>query len=241
VSGQLEIRGSLMVRGSADCLSGAGADTLVKALGEGCPKSYNTIIATAKPIQVLTAGAVGAAWDEMDILDDLAAIEFLMVRTQSPFRLRIGADEAVLVGTGGTFPTSFAGGETLDLSFVTPGSATVAVSVAFLAGDQTAAQCAARINAACALAGLATPRATVRSDGQLEVRGLGTGEDATVTVTGGTGAGTLGLSGSASGAGADVDVQGLFINEFPRSASPARLQVSGQGSITIVAGGRETM
>lgn len=244
MSGSLQLQGSLIVKGNCDCGSGSGSgDTLVKSLGDGCAKSYTTVLATAKPIQIQTAGLVGSHWDDLDILSDLAAIEFLFVRTSAPMRIRIGADEPLLAGTGATFPTGFAGGETLLLSFVDPENGTTAVTTTFDAADQTAAACAARINAACALAGLATPRATVASSGQLEVRGLGTGVDASVAVTGGTGASVLGFAGtpSAQGAGSDVDVQGLFINEFPRSVSPARVQVSGVGSISVVAGGRETV
>ena len=41
------------------------------------------------------------------------------------------------------------------------------------------------------------------------------------------------------GAGADVPVQGDVLIEFPRDTdSPARIQVSGQGTISVLAGGR---
>lgn len=54
-----------------------------------------------------------------------------------------------LLGVGGTFPTGFTGGQAF--SFKIDG---VTVSGTFLVGDQTAAQCAARMNAAAMLAGL---------------------------------------------------------------------------------------
>lgn len=238
----LALKGTLEVGGGACVSSCANGDRSVKSLALRCAtgQQFQSAVETAEPIRIATPGAAGAAFVDLQLLGDLIAIEFLYVRVDNPIVLRVGANEAVLRGVAGVFPTLFAGGETLSISF-----AGAVVSVTFLAGDQTAAQCAARINAACALAGLATPRATVNAaTGQIEIRGLLTGSTQTVTITAGTGATTLGLpvGASAAGAGADVPVWGTFLAEFGVAGSPpvppARVQFSGNAGITAVAAGR---
>ena len=57
------------------------------------------------------------------------------------------ADVARVEGSGGTFPTGFAGGETLELAV----DGAASFTTTFTAGAQTAAQAAAEINAAAAL------------------------------------------------------------------------------------------
>jgi len=240
--------GSLLLRGSldvgSDCggcgggggCAGGGTDRTVRALGLRCPGSayYQSVVATGAPIRVQTVGVLGAEFVDLDLLADLIGVEFLYVKSDAPIALRLDAAAARVVGSGGTFPTGFVGGETL--TFLV---GLVPVSVTFLAGDQTAAQVVARINAACALAGLPTPRASV-SGTQIAIDGLLTGPQSTVSVTGGTGAATLGLAGaSAVGSGQDVEINGSFLAEFrsyPDSVS--RVQVSGQASLSIVAAGR---
>lgn len=233
----LNLAGSLEVGGDcAAACSGAGDRTIRRLALRCCPALYQSVVDTPVPLQIITPGLPGAAFVDLDVLDSLAAIEFLYARTNSKFCLRIGAAEAVLTGVGATFPTGFLGGETLLLTIDA-----VPVTVTFLVGDQTAAACVARINADCALAGLPTPRATVTTSGQIAIRGTQTGTSAVVSVTGGTGAVALGFPGtpSANGAGADVFVYGTLLQEFPSFPdAPTRIQVSGQGSISVVAAGR---
>lgn len=233
MAASLELSGTILVGGD-DCSCAGSGDQTVKSLGGGCPVGYSAIVTTAKPITIATPGAPGAVFVDLPLLETLTAIEFLFVRSSAEVVVRIDAAPAEVVGVGGTFPTGFSGGETLTLEIDG-----VAVSVAFLVGDQTAADVVARINAAAALAGLATPRARVEG-GQVAIDGVLTGSDAEIEVTGGTGAATLGLAGlSGRGAGADVRVLGTLLSEFPRTAAaPARVQVSGTGTLTIVAGGR---
>lgn len=220
---------------------GTSGDVCSNVLALRCsPMNYQGAVATRSALQVQTPGVPGSSFVDLDVLGDLTGIELLYVKTDAPFVLRIGAAEPVITGSGGTFPTLFAGGETLVVEFDG-----LSVTTTFLVGDQTAAQCVARINAACALAGLATPRAAVTTSGQIEITGVGTGADSTLDVTGGTGAATLGLAAaSAIGAGADVPVYGTFLAEFGVAggvpAVPERVQFSGSGRLTLTAAGRTT-
>jgi hypothetical protein len=242
VTDSLTLKGTLEVGGGACASSCGSADRSLRSLALRCSTGqvFQTLVETAAPIRIATAGAVGASFVDLDLLGDLTSIEFLYMRSDAPILVRIGAAEPVLTGSAGTFPTLFAGGETLNLNFNG-----VAVSVAFLVTDQTAVQCAARINAACALAGLATPRASVLTTGQIQILGLGTGAASTLDVTGGTGAATLGFAGTPSdtGEGADVPLHGTLLIEFPQAGTtspppPSRVQVSGVAGIQIVAAGR---
>jgi len=240
MSASLNLQGSLEVGGDCSAACSGSGDRTVRRLSLRCsPGIYQSVVDTPVPLQINTPGLPGASFVDLDVLDALTAIEFLYARTNSKFYLRIGADEALLVGVGGTFPTGFVGGETLLLTIDT-----VPVTVTFLAGDQTAAQCVARINAACALAGLATPRASLTASLQIQIRGTATGTAAQVSEGGGTGAATLGFPGSptASGKGADVGVYGTLLQEFPVFPdAPTRIQVSGQGTIAVVAAGRSSV
>lgn len=237
IKGTLEIGGGVCV---SACSSG-DRSTYSLALRCATGQQYQSAVATAEPIRIATPGVAGAAFVDLALLQQLLAIELLYVRSDQPIVMRIAADEPSITGSGGVFPTLFAGGETLLLDV--DGSP---LTVTFLVGDQTAAQCVARINAAFALAGYPTPRASVTTSGQIQIDGIGTGAASTLEVTGGTGAAQLGLSGlSAIGAGADVPVWGTYLTEFGVSGSipavPARIQFSGVANITVVAAGRTTL
>ena len=236
----LTLQGSLEIGGDcAAACSGAG-DRTIRRLALRCsPGFYQSIVDTPVPLVVQTTGLPGAQFVNLDVLDAIPAIEFLYAKCNAPLVLRIGADEAVLTGVAGTFPTLFAGGETLDLTLDG-----VSVPVVFALTDQTAAQVAARINAVCAYVGLPTPRATVTTGGQVAIRGLVTGATATASIIGSAGAATIGFAGSpvAHGAGADVPFMGTFLTEFPvYPNAPRRIQVSGQASLSIVAAGRTSI
>lgn len=237
--GAIQISGALIASDSCGgCGSGVGGDQATFYIGDrcGCTLHFESVISTQQPLQVLTSGLPGAEFVDLDVLDGFTRIELLALRTSAKLVLRIGAAEARVVGVGGTFPTGFGGGETLQVDFDGLGT----ITVAFDAADQTAAQCAARINAAAALAGLPTPRATVATSGQLALEGVETGVDGSVQIIGGSGLATLGFStGTTAGAGADIPIDGESILRFPRDTSaPARVQVSGQGTISLMAGGR---
>lgn len=100
---------------------------------------------------------------------------------------------AGVLGVAGTFPTLFAGGETLDLEI--DGQA---FTTTFAAGDQSNVQVAAAINAAATAAGVPGTPASVLS-GEIQILGNVATSVGEVVVVGGTGASTLGLSGSGVG------------------------------------------
>lgn len=241
--GSLTLKGSLEV-GDFACAIGCPPSALTDrhvltlSLKDCLKKFFVSIVETPVPIQIATVGAVGAAFDDLSLLDEIGTIELLFLRTSAPVVARIGAGPAILVGTGGTFPTGFSGGETFTLTI--DGTA---ISVTFTAGASTAQDVANEINAAAALAGVATPRATVAASGQLSINSILTGTQGTVVVTGGTGAGTIGYAGtpSAVGTGEDVPVDGIFLVEFGREgatpAPPQRVQLSGQANVTVLAAG----
>lgn len=241
----LTLNGTLSAGGNCGVSIGCGAsgDTNVKTLALRCPgQPFQGAVETISPIALATVGPAGLNFIDLDLLDTLTAIEFLYAKSDQPIVLRIGADVAKLLGVGGVFPTGFVGGETLALLFDA-----LPVLVTFLAGDQTALQVAARINAACALAGLPTPRASVQSTGQLEIDGIATGSAAALSETGGSAAAVLGFPGTpvAHGAGADVPLYGTLLQEFGIAGQaappvPKRIQFSGIANLTIVAAGKTT-
>lgn len=241
----ISVKGSLVV-GGGTCVSdgcGGGGDQSVKSISLRCAagQQFQSAIETASTISLSTPGLVGSVFVDLDLFNALTGIELLYVRADRPILVRIGADAARVLGVGGLFPTLFVGGETLLLTLDG-----VPVSVAFQVGDQTATQCVARINAACALAGLPTPRASVLTSGQIQIEGTLTGYQGTVAVTGGTGATQLGLAGlSDVGAGADVPLWGTLLQEFGVAGQtqpplPRRVQFSGLASLNIVAAGSTT-
>jgi hypothetical protein len=239
--GEVAINGSIVVTDACSnaCSSGVGGDTITKSLGDpcGCSDHFQSVVSTGQALVIQTTGLPGAEFVDLDILSDLIRIEFLYLRSASELVIRIGAAPAIVLGVGGTFPTTFAGGETLLLNI--DGTA---FTVTFLAADQSAAQVAARINAEAALAGLATPRATVATSGQLQIDSVLTGAEGSVEVVGGTGAATLGfVVGTTLGSGSDLPLLGEALWDFPRNTNaPARIQVSGQSTLSVLAGGRTT-
>lgn len=195
--------------------------------------SFEAVVSTDVAVAVTTSGAVGAAWVDVPTTTVLEAIELLYIRTTQLMRLRIGADVASLVSTGLTLPLG--GGETL----ITQVDGQAAVTTTFTAAA-TAQQVANEINAACALLGQ-DPIASVNTSGALVLNGELTGSQGSVVVTGGTGQAALGFAAAANddaeGEGQDVDVYGLFLAEFGRTAAPGRIQISGSGSVEVLAAG----
>jgi len=116
---------------------------------------------------------------------------------------------------GAAYPTGFAGAETLD--FEVDGTA---IAVVFVAGDQTITQVINRINAACALAGFATPVAKVNA-GQLRLESPTTGTSSSIEIVGGTGRATLGLPAPATINTGANSTPGTSPVELRRPANPA--------------------
>jgi hypothetical protein len=230
---QVTLQGAIAV-GGGNCGCSGGSSSKVQGLGFACnAATYAAIVSTDCALAVATVGAIGQNWRDLPALEGLSVIQLLMVKGSSPFRLRLGADVAKLVGTGGTFPTSFAGSETF--AFEADG---VLVSVVFTSGAQTAAQVALQINQAALAAGLDYLPASVLTSGQLQLAGKATGVQGSIDIT--TANATIGFASAtalAVGAGADVDSQGLFLNQFESSSAPARVQISGNVSIEVFAAG----
>lgn len=232
---QVEVSGQITVGGTCEpCASG---NSKMQGLGLRCASQwFQTVVSTDAPYPVQTAGAVGDSWIDVPTTDALDSVELLMVRSDAPMRLRIGAGPAALLGVAATFPTGFVGGETLGVDLDG-----VSIAVVFTVGAQTAQQVANQINAAAALAGLSYQPASVVG-GQVQIAGQATGVQGAVAVTGGTAQAALGYGGgndSATGEGSDVDILGLFLVEFGRSlpTAPERVQLSGIGRIEVFAAG----
>lgn len=231
---QLTLNGQIIVGGPNGCGCGDVSSQKVLGLGFACATAiYQAIAGTECAVAIATAGAPGDVFQELPATSPIGGFQLLALKTNAPVVLRIGADEAELLGSGGTFPTLFAGGETF--AFSVDGHA---VAVTFQAGDQTAQQCINRINAAAALAGLTFLPAFLQSNGQVGLRGAATGAAGVVDIT--TANATVGFPSAAAlaeGAGADLPVQGVVLLQFPANDPPARIQISGSAQIEILAGG----
>lgn len=236
--------GSLTIQADT-AVTGQGQDSRQLTLGPGFSNTgqrmYEETVTQAP--QIATQGNPGDAFEDLSATDGLSEINLLMVRCSQQTVLRLNALPAVTQAVAGAFPTGFGGGESVTVTIDG-----VAVVTSFLIADQSALQCAARMNAAAALAGLATPRFTV-VNGQLRVEGVatavGSGGIGQIAVTAGAPATTLGLAAAASptvqnAQGQDVTVDGLFLSEFPTTGSRklTKVQVSGTATLDVVAAGR---
>jgi hypothetical protein len=243
MSKRITATGSLIVTNDVS-VSGQGQDTRQIALGPVGGDGVKYCDDAGGPSQTIaTSGNPGDNFEALDAAAGLSEIQMLFIRASAETVLRLYAIPAVLQALAGTFPTGFGGGESVTITI--DGTAVV---VGFLNGDQTAAQCAARINAACALAGLATPRATV-VNGQLRIEGVATKVGSSgvgqIVVTAGAPATTLGIAAAAAptntnAQGQDTTINGLYLAEFQRTGSRVltKAQVSGQATLDVVAAGR---
>jgi len=230
--------GTLTVQDST-CSSGAGQTSRDLSLGRGgdaCSGSKSVAASVCSQVSIDTQDFI-----DVDALDALSEILVLFMRSSADVTLRLYALPASAQAVAGTFPTAFAGGETLITTIDG-----VAVTTTFDVADQSAAQCAARINAAFALAGYVSPLASV-VNGQIKIIGVATKVGAAGVGElsfAGTGAATLGLSAGANptiaqAQGQDTDVSGLYLAEYPvSSGAPTKVQISGSATVDIVAGGR---
>lgn len=239
----LVLNGYLQASGDGcGCSAPSGQDVATRKLGLRCsPAYYQSIIETPVPIRVSTAGLPGAEFVEVDALAGFVGIEFLQVRSDGgPMVLCIDAGPAELTSGAMTLPTGFVGGETMTVAI----DGGTPVVVTFQAGDQSLAQVVARINAAFALAGLPTPRCVAVGTTQIKLLGIRCGIDpaapanASVVVSA-TPAAIPFPTTSAYATGAHIPIQGLFVAEFPPYPNaPKRVEVSGQGTLSILAAGR---
>lgn len=233
----IDLSGALNITPDA-CGCGSTGQT-VKQVGlgaPGCCSSQQYQASVCEGVE-LDTGVPGTTFVDLHCLDALTTIYLLYLRCSQAIKLRLYAVAASAIGVGATYPTGFAGGETLITTIDG-----VAVTTTFLVGDQTLAQVVARVNAAMALAGIATPRAS-ESGGQLRIDGVATavnGAVGTLSFTG-TGVATLGMDVATivAAQGQDIDVNGLCVIEFPRTGNvaPTAAQISGTATVDVVAAG----
>ncbi len=233
----LTLSGQILVGGPGCGCSGSDLSQKLVGLGFACSgQIYQAIGGTDCAVPIATAGAVGDVFQELPNVSSIGGFQLLALKTSAKVMLRIGAAPAELLGSGGTFPTLFSGGQTFAFDVDS-----VSVPVVFQAGDQTAAQVVSRINQAAIAAGLTFLPAFVQTNGQVGLRGTRTGLTGFVDVT--TANATVGFpssvapAGYASGEGSDVLVNGLTLMQFDPSSPPERIQISGSAQIEVLAAG----
>jgi hypothetical protein len=241
----LVLNGYLQASGDGCGCAGPGQDTATRKLALRCsPAYYQTIIETPTPIRVNTPGLPGDSFVELDVLANLLGIEFLQLRTEGgPFVLCIDAGPAELTSGPLTLPTGFVGGEILSVTF----DSLTTINVVFDAADQGLLDVVNRINAACALAGLPTPRCTAVGSTQIKLTAIACGFDPVAPTLASVFIGTTPAQipfpvTQAFAQGSHLTVQGNFLAEFPQYPdAPRRVEVSGQGSISVLAAGRSSL
>lgn len=122
---------------------------------------------------------------------DIETIRFLLIEANGDIDFYLGGSApttAQRTAVAGTYPTAFAGGETLDLEIDG-----VVFTVTFDVADQLLADVIKRINAASAFNGIDGLIASNASS-QLRLTSQETGSGSQVSVVGGTGRATLGLA-----------------------------------------------
>ena len=232
-SAVLNLTGQVTVGGGvcSPC-DGGGTNQKVVGIGFACGAnaSFGCIVSTDKFCQLTSPND----FVDIGVLADLTTIQFILLQTNGgPLKVRVGAAVAS-VPTAGTFPTGFVGAETLLATI--DGLATITTT--FLVGDQAAADVANRINAAFSLGGQAPPASVNATTGQVDIKSTKTGADGSVVINSGTGLVALGLvAGTTTGAGADIDVEGIWLQQFPTTLAPARIQFKGTAQYNILAAG----
>lgn len=184
----------------------------------------------ATPRNVATAGAVGAAFVQLET--PVAQVERFAAQIPPSADLVLRFGGAVAEVLGASAATGFAGGEQAVLAIDAGGS----ITVTFEAGDTTQALAAKRINFA-----FGAQVADTDTSGRLRLRSLRTGDAGAAAkgyaygrvrvVSGGALAG-LGLTaGDTYGQGDDQRVgPGPFAKTFPSLALPRRVELSGSAS-----------
>lgn len=234
MSCDVRLTGQIVV-GSGSCASscsGAGAGaTRILSLGSGCSgKIYERSGGTDCAVPVATSGSPGDNWETLPGSEGISVESLYVSLGSGVFKIRINGTAAVLAASGGSYPTGFAGGETLALSVDS-----TAIAVTFTASAQSAQQVADEINQAAVVA---VGRAVATVDGgELSLAGATLGASGSVVVT--TGNATLGLatSASASGSGEVIDVTRELLINFPVETPATRLEISGLGSAAVFVAG----
>lgn len=189
------------------------------------------------PLQLNTAGAIGAVYQQVAL--GLSAIEMLIIRASRAVRVRLDPTRPVfttgVVGAGGVTSGSI----TLTIAG-TDGTARPAVVVTFSGSTNTRDLVVAAINAALGGAGIPTPPdappAVLGADNTIGISSFGVGPSARVTAVD-TAAGLL-TAGTETGTATDFPAMGgTIVMPFDRNEAPAELWLSGQATLTIVAGG----
>lgn len=231
----LVLNGVLQASGEGCGCSDGGGAGVIERLGLACASIYESVVSGA--VRVNTGGAVGDAFVDLDLLEQFRGIEVLYLKSSSPMAVVVSRGAAELESDAGTFPTGFVGGEAF--SFEIDG---VAVAGTFLVGDQSLAQVVARLNAAAALAGLPTPRFAASGSNRIAISGVAafdTAEHPGRIEVVSTPAEIPFSTVLAVADGSVTDILGTMLVEFPRYPNaPSTVQVSGNGSLTILAAGR---
>jgi hypothetical protein len=146
---------------------------------------------------------------------DVTEARLVYLEGDAEFEVVFGGGVATagqITGSGGTYPTGFVGGETLNITIDgTP------IAVIFDAADQTLVQVLARVNYFAALLSLTCVAFNV--GGELQLKSPTTGASSTVVVVSGTGMAALGLApASAQGANAVPGTSNLAVS---RPADPS--------------------
>lgn len=153
---------------------------------------------------------------------DVQLARFVYLEAEGDLAVSFGgvaATAATLTGSGGVFPTGFAGGETV--SWDVDGTP---ITTTFDAADQTVNQVVARMNSSAALAGLPTPIA-VASLGQIILTSPTTGSSSTLSVTDDANSQRIGLGGGISDTGSNP-TPGTSALTLKRMADPASSQIA---------------
>jgi len=237
---KVSVNGSLSITDASSCSSSEGSTTKPLELGGAACNGEHYYQAGSCQCKIFqTSGS----FVDVDCADSLTLIEFLYIKSSVPIILRLYALPATALGVGGSFPTGFSGGETL--TTVIDGTSVVTT---FDSADQTAAQVAARINAAMAFNGITSQVVTVVG-GQLFFTGIETiydGTNGTITFSGATTT-TLGLDNPTlvNAKGIDVSITGLFMSQFPSSATATidtltKIKIAADATVEIIAHGQSS-
>lgn len=175
-------------------------------------------------------GLLAAAETNRSIdLGDVQQVRLVYIEADAEIDVSFGgaaATAAIVTGSGGTFPTGFVGGETLDVEIDNLG----VVNVIFTAGASTAQDVANEINAAFANAGILSGGVPVAPatvvGGEVRLTSPTTGISSEVDITaGGTSLATLGLTaGVTNGVNAEA---GTSQYSLQRMADPSGTSISG--------------
>lgn len=239
MSGQLNFSGSIEVPAPSITAGCPGKQVLLTF--ETLTRQFDKIVSADAPYDV----ASPSVFTPMPFADELTTIEFISfaVLNAGTIDLLIG-DVPRFVGVGGTFPTSFSGGETFAFELQTYNDATGAfdtdftILTTFTVAAQTAAQVANEINAAILLAG-ASPcgLVTVNASGQLDLKGTIPGAIQRIEIT--TANATIGFDGSKVadlGTGSPQTVNGNYVAEFAATPSD-QFWFRGTATINILLAG----